>query len=106
VVGCPTGALNKDGRTGGVMVSKDLCIGCHSCALACPFGVPRYDRDEKMQKCDLCLERVEADLEPACVRVCPVGALKFESANKVQEEKESKFVGRMVNALHKAAARK
>jgi anaerobic dimethyl sulfoxide reductase subunit B (iron-sulfur subunit) len=106
VVACPTGAAGKDERTGAVRVDKELCIGCHSCALACPFGVPRYDLDEKMQKCQLCVERVEAGLEPACVRVCPVGALKFESANKVQEVKESKFVVNIVNAAHTAAVRK
>jgi len=59
-----------------------------------------------MQKCNLCLERVEAGLEPACVRVCPTGALTFESANKIQGIKESKFVGNIVNAVLKAAIRK
>ena len=74
VIGCPTGAITKDDRTGAIVVNKTPCIGCHSCALACPFGVPRYDQDDKMQKCNLCIERVEAGLEPACVRVCPVRA--------------------------------
>jgi anaerobic dimethyl sulfoxide reductase subunit B (iron-sulfur subunit) len=106
VIGCPTGAITKDDRTEAIVVNKALCIGCHSCALACPFGVPRYDQDDKMQKCTLCRERVEVGLEPACVRVCPMGALKFESANKVQEVKESKFVGNIVNAVHRAATRK
>jgi Fe-S-cluster-containing dehydrogenase component len=59
-----------------------------------------------MQKCNLCVERVEAGLEPACVRVCPVRALKFEFPNKLLELKESKFVGNIVNAVHRAAARK
>jgi Fe-S-cluster-containing dehydrogenase component len=106
VVGCPTGAITKEDRTGAVVIHKELCIGCHSCALACPFGVPRYDQDEKMQKCNLCMERVEAGLEPACVRVCPVSALTFESANKVQEVKEYKFVDNIANAVHRAANRK
>jgi anaerobic dimethyl sulfoxide reductase subunit B len=106
VIGCPTGAITKDDRTGAIVVNKPLCIGCHSCALACPFGVPRYDQDDKMQKCNLCTERVEVGLEPACVRICPVGALKFESANKIQAVKESKFVGNIVNAVHRAATRK
>jgi len=106
VIGCPTGGISKDDRTGAIVVNKALCIGCHSCALACPFGVPRYDQDDKIQKCNLCIERVEVGLEPACVRVCPMGALKFESANKVQELKESKFVGNIVNAVHRAATRK
>jgi anaerobic dimethyl sulfoxide reductase subunit B (iron-sulfur subunit) len=103
VIGCPTGAITKDDRTGAVIVNKNLCIGCHSCALACPFGVPRYDHDERMQKCDLCSERVEAGMEPACVRVCPFGALKFETANKIQDAKETKFVGTIVNAVHKSS---
>jgi Fe-S-cluster-containing dehydrogenase component len=103
VISCPTGAITKDDRTGAVLVNKDRCIGCHSCALACPFGVPRYGLDEKMQKCNLCIERIRADLEPACVRVCPLGALTFESANKIQEGKESKYVGNIVNAIHKIA---
>ena len=99
LVGCPTGAITKHDGTGAIMVNKELCIGCHSCALACPFGGPRYDRDEKMQKCNLCTDRVEAGLEPACVRVCPMGALTFESANNAQGAKESKFVSNIVKRL-------
>jgi anaerobic dimethyl sulfoxide reductase subunit B len=106
VMGCPTGAITKDDHTGAVVVKRELCIGCHSCALACPFGVPRYDRDEKMQKCNLCMERVEAGLEPACVRVCPVNALKLDSANRVQEVKESKFASNIVRAIQKAGVGK
>jgi Fe-S-cluster-containing dehydrogenase component len=102
VIGCPTGAITKDVRTGAVIFNRELCIGCYSCSLACPFGVPRYDPEGKMQKCNLCIERVQAGLEPACVRVCPMGALKFEAANKVQGAKESKFVSNIVNAVHKA----
>lgn len=45
-----------------------------------------------MEKCNLCLERIEEGLEPACVRVCLTFALTFDSPNKVQEAKESKFV--------------
>ncbi|MGB6066894.1 MAG: 4Fe-4S dicluster domain-containing protein [Desulfomonilaceae bacterium] len=106
VMGCPTGAIARDDRGCGVTVNKELCIGCHSCALACPFGVPRYDQEEKIQKCGLCKERVEAGLEPACVRVCPVGALKFDSANKLQGEKELKLVGNIVNTISRFASGK
>ena len=90
IMGCPTGAITKDNKTKAVIVNTDLCLGCHSCAQACPYGVPRYNKEEKMQKCNLCSERVEAGLQPACVKVCPVGALKFEPINKVSEEKEYK----------------
>ncbi len=100
---CPTGAIARDGMSGAVLVDGDLCIGCHSCALACPFGVPRYDGEGKMQKCRLCAERVEVGLQPACVRVCPTGALKFGPANQVLGEKEARFAGHVVRAAHRGA---
>lgn len=103
---CPAGAITKNEGTGAVVVDKKLCIGCHTCALACPFGVPRYDKSGKLHKCNLCMERVEATLEPACVRVCPMSALKFDDPNKLQEAKESRFVGNLLIAVRQAAAGK
>lgn len=79
VAGCPTGALYKDG-SGAVVYDQSLCIGCHSCALACPYGIPRYDGDNKVIKCTQCHTRTELGLEPACVRVCQTQALTFEDA--------------------------
>ncbi len=102
IIACPTGAITRDKKTRAVVVNKDICIGCRSCALACPFGVPRYDLNEKMQKCNLCAERVEAGLQPACVRVCPFQALRFESINNIQEEKQFKFVANTVRNIHPA----
>ncbi len=99
ITGCPTGAISRDAKTNAVVVNKDLCIGCHSCALACPFGVPRYDMDGKLQKCTMCTERVEAGLKPACVRVCPFDALKFEPINELQEDKQLKYVTNMVTGI-------
>jgi len=106
VMGCPTGAITKDSASGAVAVNRALCIGCHSCAMACPFGVPRYDSEEKMHKCNQCTGRVEAGLLPACVRVCPTGALKFDFVNGVQSAKEYRFAGTIVNAGHRADAQK
>jgi anaerobic dimethyl sulfoxide reductase subunit B len=100
VIGCPTGAITRDKNTKAVVVNKSLCIGCHSCALACPFGVPRYDQEDKMQKCDLCTERVEAGLQPACVKVCPFQALRFEPINQIQEEKQSRYAVNTVKNVH------
>ncbi|MGC8603189.1 MAG: 4Fe-4S dicluster domain-containing protein [Desulfomonilaceae bacterium] len=99
MIGCPTKAITRDNRTGAVIVNQRLCIGCHTCALACPLGVPRYDEDGKMWKCDLCIERVEAGMEPACVRVCPVGALKFDYVNSAQGKREFEFAGNILNSV-------
>lgn len=40
VISCPVGCLSKDGDTGFTLYDNTNCIGCHSCAMACPFGVP------------------------------------------------------------------
>lgn len=99
VVGCPTGAITRDVVTGSVMVNGNLCIGCHSCALACPFGVPRYDAEDKMHKCTRCHLRVAQGLEPACVRVCPFSALRFEDPNRAQGTKEYQQVLNLAEAV-------
>ena len=76
VAGCPTGCLQKDLATGMTVYDRSKCIGCHSCAMACPFGIPRFDLlDGKLVKCDGCFVRLESGMAPACVRACAFGAL-------------------------------
>jgi formate dehydrogenase iron-sulfur subunit len=44
----------------------------------CPYNIPR--RNEKtgvINKCDMCLERVEKNLVPICVKTCPTAAMNF-----------------------------
>ena len=92
---CPTGAIYKRDRDGIVDVNQDLCVGCHSCALACPFGAPKYLENGKMSKCHFCVARIERGMEPACVRVCPTRAIGFgtmDSLSRQKVEKASKFI--------------
>lgn len=72
---CPTGAIRKREEDGVVVVDNTKCIGCHYCFFACPFGVPQYGEDGTMVKCDLCTDRREAGLDPACVHTCFYDAL-------------------------------
>ncbi len=74
---CPSGALYYT-EYGTVGIHHERCIGCKECVTACPFDIPRYDQaSDKIYKCDLCLTRIQAALEPACVKACPTGTLKF-----------------------------
>lgn len=102
LIGCPTGAIYRDEKTRAICIDRDRCIGCHSCALACPFGVPRYDGDDRMYKCDMCTERVQAGLKPACVKVCPFGALTYEDPNAPQDDKERAYLSGLVDGARGA----
>ena len=91
---CPNGAIVNRNNT--IQIDPDLCIGCKTCMMACPFGAidlaPEYKKGEVEwqtglkvvdydgahpkekvtgYKCDLCIGRKEG---PACAGVCPTSA--------------------------------
>jgi Fe-S-cluster-containing dehydrogenase component len=72
---CPVGAISKRSQDGIVMVDRGKCIGCRSCATACPFGVPQYGADGLMQKCDFCTDSARGLTAPECASACVGGAL-------------------------------
>lgn len=97
---CPTGAIYKREEDGIVDVNQDLCVGCHGCALACPFGAPQYLEGGKMSKCNFCVDRVNRDLEPACVQVCPTRALGVGSMEKLAEKKAEEASRSILESLY------
>ena len=96
IAGCPTGCLQRD-ENGMVACETSLCIGCHSCLIYCPYGAPRFDADGKIQKCNGCSERVECGLIPACVRVCPTKALKYDTRENLEGMKKEKMLRRLAS---------
>ncbi len=49
-----------------------------STACGCPFDIPKFNSlTKKIYKCTLCSDRVGQGLEPACIKACPTGCLKF-----------------------------
>ncbi len=94
---CPTNAIHRDERTGNVIINEATCVGCGSCASACPYGNIRMQEvrnansafhiDEhgahvlRATKCDLCTGRRGG---PACQRACPHGALTRANLQDLQ----------------------
>ncbi len=111
---CPTGATRQ--RDDGIVwIDEDKCVGCRYCVIACPYQARVFYEDGKkeyfpgqglsdfekvgqllyphqtgvVQKCNFCLERIDAGLEkglkpgvdreatPACVIACPTKAMHF-----------------------------
>ena len=72
---CPVNALTKR-KDGIVDIDRDACIGCRACMQACPYDALYLNDDlGAVEKCHFCAHRIEKGLEPACVTVCPVGAI-------------------------------
>jgi Fe-S-cluster-containing dehydrogenase component len=72
---CPVDAISRNGK-GIVLIDRDACIGCRDCIEACPFGAMQFDEQNEIAvKCDLCIERLAENKQPACISVCPTGCI-------------------------------
>ena len=98
---CPAEAMIRD-EQGVVRRRLFRCIGCGSCARACPFGViplalggalagsrsPQRMSGHQIAKCDLCADRTAAGdgAVPRCVAACPAGALVFADERRATDD--------------------
>jgi len=98
MIGCPTGAINRNVSGGQVIIHDSICIGCGTCANSCPYDNIRMVNirsnkgdlilDEqfnpilKATKCDLCAEQ---RVSPACENACPNDALKRVDINNIDK---------------------
>ena len=90
LIGCPTGAIHRTLNGGTVIINDLTCIGCGTCANACPYEnirlVPIREKSGqqvidpvshqpimKATKCDLCSSLPSG---PSCERACAHGALQ------------------------------
>ena len=101
LVGCPTGAIHREGLGAVVDVTEEICIGCGTCAGNCPYdAITMLDTGETWpddmlpsmlrgtdrrvaSKCDLCHDTGH---DPACVSNCPQGcAIRIGSVSELQD---------------------
>lgn len=75
---CPALAYSRSPITGAILHSAEACIGCKYCTWNCPYDAPKYNPTYGIiNKCNLCESRLIENQKPACVSLCPTGALDF-----------------------------
>ncbi len=94
--GAVPGSMIQDKKTGAVLVTekcKQLSeADIKTIIAACPYNIPRYNEQTKMlTKCDMCIDRVSAGLQPMCVKTCPTGAMVFGERAEVLEEAQKRL---------------
>jgi len=77
---CPVGAINKRETDGVTLINSEICLGkdeCNLCLDACLYHAPQFgtETNAKMQKCNLCIDRLDQGKKPICVDACPMRAL-------------------------------
>jgi formate dehydrogenase beta subunit len=84
LVACPAPGAVVQYANGIVDFQQDQCIGCGYCMTGCPFNVPKFHpRTKRVYKCTMCVDRVSAGLQPACVKACPTSCLQFGTKDEM-----------------------
>lgn len=87
--GCPTAAYTKHAEYGAVLQDPDTCFGCGYCTWVCPYNAPQLDPIKgQVSKCNMCVDRLEVNLKPACVSACLGNALDFGVVDDLPDNRE------------------
>jgi Fe-S-cluster-containing dehydrogenase component len=64
-------------------------MGCRYCMVSCPFDVPKFEYlspNPKIEKCDMCFDRVREGKTPACAEQCPTESIVFGTRRELIAE--------------------
>ncbi|MFV8819036.1 DmsC/YnfH family molybdoenzyme membrane anchor subunit [Haliea sp. E17] len=87
--GCPTRAYTKHPEYGAVIQDPNICFGCGYCTWVCPYNAPQLDPVAgQVEKCNMCVDRLEVGLKPACVSACLGNALNFGVVENTPENRQ------------------
>ncbi|MCL1916857.1 MAG: 4Fe-4S dicluster domain-containing protein [Peptococcaceae bacterium] len=96
VAACFAKAFQKTPE-GPVVYDQGLCVGCRYCMMACPFNIIKYEWEKSIpgcSKCRMCYDRVMDGEEPACVSVCPSGALTYGTRSALLRQARERVADR------------
>ena len=96
--------LEINGRR--VTVDAEACLGkdsCGQCLEACPYNAPQFrpEEDAKMEKCNLCLDRLAIGKKPVCVSGCPMRALDVGPIDELKAKYKAGRQGRRERRMGK-----
>ncbi|MCF8365778.1 MAG: 4Fe-4S dicluster domain-containing protein [Bacteroidales bacterium] len=94
VSACLTQAMYKTPE-GPVIWRADKCMGCRYCMISCPFDAPKFEfhsPNPKIVKCDMCYQRTQQGLIPACVENCPAEAILYGKRSELLRDARKRIV--------------
>ncbi len=81
-----TDAIYQDRDTGAVIHTSDTkALNSQEITAACPYNIPRSNKDGVLAKCTMCNDRIKRQQEPACVKACPTDCLNFGELEDMHE---------------------
>jgi Fe-S-cluster-containing dehydrogenase component len=103
VSNCPTGA-SFHSSDGTVQIDRSKCTGCKACIASCPYGARYVHPDGFVDKCSLCVHRLDRGEATACQTVCPTSAIVTGDADDPQSEVSNLVRRSSVHVVHPEAA--
>ena len=90
-LGDPTAIYKEEGTGAVIFTANTENYDPEEIREYCPYSIPRASSEGTLAKCDMCLDRVQNGLLPACVATCPTGAMNFGEAEEMVELANSRI---------------